>query len=298
MENLGLIIEPPKESDYVFGGDTFVVDDILQKGGHGWGSYLPTVENQSGKKLSSQACVTYSCLNCHETYAKRKHCFTWNKSDRALAKMSGTTKKGNSLRTVAETLRKQGWLDEAEWTANLDLVDWNTYYTPIPSNLLSKASEVLNTYQFSYEWGAVTKNGLISALERSPLQVTVNSGGKKDSKGYFIKDTNNYNHAIMLYEYKFGEYWECFDSLRNTMGRYVWNYRFGSVMKHQSQKRVPVIPNKISFKKGLTDMQKESITMLVDSGKPFSPTDAKNYAYATGQSDWLQFVGKKGSEII
>lgn len=43
--------------------------------------------------------------------------------------------------------------------------------------------------------------------------------------------------------------------------------------------------------------QRQSIDNLVASGRPFNETDARNYAYATGQTDYNQFVGKTGAQI-
>lgn len=47
----------------------------------------------------------------------------------------------------------------------------------------------------------------------------------------------------------------------------------------------------IPFRSGLTSAQRQSIINLVDSGRMFSQTDAKNYAYAIGEANWQQFVG-------
>ena len=51
------------------------------------------------------------------------------------------------------------------------------------------------------------------------------------------------------------------------------------------------------YKPGLSDPQKQSIENLIKTGRVFNETDAKNYAYATGQSNWQQYVGKTGSQI-
>src|SRR3990167_9881429 len=48
---------------------------------------------------------------------------------------------------------------------------------------------------------------------------------------------------------------------------------------------VPTGDQAIPFKTGLTDTQKKSIQTLLDTGKAFNETDAKNYAYATGQTN-------------
>lgn len=52
-----------------------------------------------------------------------------------------------------------------------------------------------------------------------------------------------------------------------------------------------------TFIQGLNDTQKQGINTLVQSGRSFNETDAKNYAYATGAKDFSQYVGKTGSQI-
>ncbi len=47
----------------------------------------------------------------------------------------------------------------------------------------------------------------------------------------------------------------------------------------------------VKFRAGLTEKQRQGITNLVNSGRLFSVTDAKNYTWAIGQTNWQQFVG-------
>jgi len=47
----------------------------------------------------------------------------------------------------------------------------------------------------------------------------------------------------------------------------------------------------VTFRTGLTTAQQAGVTNLVNSGRLFSVTDAKNYAWAIGVSNWSQFVG-------
>lgn len=54
----------------------------------------------------------------------------------------------------------------------------------------------------------------------------------------------------------------------------------------------------VPFISSMTEKQKSGVTNLVNSGRAFSETDAKNYAFATGQADWSQFVGKTGAQIL
>jgi spore coat assembly protein SafA len=52
-----------------------------------------------------------------------------------------------------------------------------------------------------------------------------------------------------------------------------------------------------NYRPGLTPEQITGIEKLLQSERPFSATDAKNYAYATGKSNWQEFVGKTGSQL-
>lgn len=54
----------------------------------------------------------------------------------------------------------------------------------------------------------------------------------------------------------------------------------------------------IDFIEGLSAEQINSITNLVDTGREFNETDAKNFAFATGTEDWQQFVGMTGQDIL
>lgn len=53
----------------------------------------------------------------------------------------------------------------------------------------------------------------------------------------------------------------------------------------------------IPFRAGLSETQKQSIQNLIKTGRVFNETDAKNYAYAIGQSNWKQYVGKTSNQI-
>lgn len=53
----------------------------------------------------------------------------------------------------------------------------------------------------------------------------------------------------------------------------------------------------ITFAPNINETQKQGINALVQSGRAFNETDAKNYAYATGAKDFSQFVGKTGQQI-
>lgn len=54
----------------------------------------------------------------------------------------------------------------------------------------------------------------------------------------------------------------------------------------------------IPFTQGLSQEQQASIQNLVGTNQAFNETDAKNFAFATGQDDFSQFVGKTGLQNL
>uniref|UniRef100_A0A6H1ZSZ1 Putative peptidase n=1 Tax=viral metagenome TaxID=1070528 RepID=A0A6H1ZSZ1_9ZZZZ len=54
----------------------------------------------------------------------------------------------------------------------------------------------------------------------------------------------------------------------------------------------------VPFISGLSGQQQDSINTLIGTGRAFNETDAKNFAYATGQADHKQFIGKTGQQAM
>lgn len=105
MDNHGLLIAPHQSSkDYIFGAVTALVPEQLRSDGD-WGAFLGVYEPQSFPWGDTLACVSYSALNCVEIIAKYRTEKDYNFSDRFLAKVSGTTRSGNYLEKVAESIR-------------------------------------------------------------------------------------------------------------------------------------------------------------------------------------------------
>lgn len=59
-------------------------------------------------------------------------------SPRALAKLSGTTTSGNSLKKVMDTINQYGIIPYSLWPTP-DYFDWITYYNEIPTEILKQA---------------------------------------------------------------------------------------------------------------------------------------------------------------
>ena len=134
LENFGLIIEEKKDTDYILGAKQLPTT-ILQKSGQ-WGDCLPEFEAQK-KRVDCMGCVSFSNLNCLEALHYKLFGIVYNHSDRYLAKLSGTTPRGNSMRNVAESVRKDGTVKESVWDYE-NITSWSQYYKTIPNSIIQK----------------------------------------------------------------------------------------------------------------------------------------------------------------
>jgi predicted nuclease of restriction endonuclease-like RecB superfamily len=86
--------------------------------------------------------------------------------------MSGTTRQGNYLDNVFDTIRKNGLIEEYLYPD--DANSWDEYYKELPQTLFDKAREFLKDWEIYREWVRVDrKEDIYTALKSSPLQVTV-----------------------------------------------------------------------------------------------------------------------------
>ncbi|MAG45097.1 hypothetical protein CL633_04405 [bacterium] len=229
MKNYGLRVQYPQPQDYILGGESKVENKVLQDSGQ-WDKYLPTAEFQSGVYFDSMACVTYSALNCLEILQHRILGFESNWSDRYTAKMSGTTKKGNYLIKVGESIRKDGIVEEKLYPyprlQRNPVFDWEDYYKEIPKKIIDKGHEFIEENLVQHEWVETTMGGLIEGLKYAPLQVTVHAW-QKPVNGIYQKTTKGLNHAVTLYGYELGRMWKIYDHYAQTNKFLAWDFNFG-----------------------------------------------------------------------
>lgn len=197
--NTGVIIQDPRETDFVAGAETGLTPENRNPTGD-WTPFLPTDEMQIGVYFDTMACVTFSALNVIETQVNfmiREGMIPvddvarmrvlgffdendkFNCSDRFTAKMSGTTRKGNTLVNVWDSIRRDGLLPERDWAYPRDqrtpVFDWADYYKEIPQELKAKALEILKILDIRYEWlvsgGRATAAQFSAWLKMSPIQI-------------------------------------------------------------------------------------------------------------------------------
>ena len=197
-QNSGVILGKRPE-DYVGGTIPY---EVRNPSGN-WDASLPSGEWQRFNFFDSMACVTFSALNIIETQLRYLQGRTPNFSDRFIAKMSGTTPRGNHLWKVADTIRLEGLVEEQDWPTP-PTFDWNTYYAEIPQEIKQKAQK----YRIQYEWlNSVDKSYLLNQLKHAPIQIVVNNG----------------THAVELYnESDVHHYFDSYEPWRKTTSEMSW----------------------------------------------------------------------------
>lgn len=189
-KNSGVIIIKPTKTDFVVGAITYE-----QRTNGDWTPYLPLDERQSFRRFDSMACVSFSALNSCEMqlnlllptlplYVKK-----WLQdegyivngklefSDRYLAKMSGTTLKGNTLPKVWDAIRHYGLVPEVNWPSNDDF-NRTEYFAEVPAYLIEKGKKFLEFFDIEYEWVHGSGSGISATridftkhLKHAPIQI-------------------------------------------------------------------------------------------------------------------------------
>lgn len=118
--------------------------------------------------------------------------YSFNASDRLLAKMSGTSSTGNWLWRVGDQLRKGGLIAEEHWPVPFPMT-WDNYYSDPPMEIINQAKDFLKDWEIQYEFVDFTRESLIYHLQQSPIQVVFP------------------NHAVMLFTTK-EQVYKYFDS--------------------------------------------------------------------------------------
>lgn len=242
-KHFGLKYEPLSITDWVMGTNSPLAGEVLSDGD--WTNFLPEKEYQFSR-FDTMGCVSFSACNNLEIlfeYFKSKRQIPtddmewledngylkngkFNFSDRYIAKMSGTTSRGNSFRRVGDTIDKYGLVPEDDWSFDKRFV-WDTYYAPVPQSVVDKGLSFKKRFNIYYEFlPSVTQE----ALKQGPLQVGIYAWTGKDSNGMYRKRTKTSNHAVTLFSYVDGNpmIFDHYDSIIKGM---VKDYNFGGAVR-------------------------------------------------------------------
>lgn len=245
IKNRGFILELPHPEDYEFLGATKLKGEklCLEKQ---WDKWLPTREIQWNRFLDTFSCVTFAALNCLETIFKRKYGEEYNRSDRFTSKMSGTIPgRGNSIRAVAESIRKAGTVAEEKWPFMPEM-NQTEFFLAIPEAIKQLGLDWLQEMEIGYEWTSLygqvgNKEKMWEALMESPLHTAVDAGSRTEN-GIVQNDFSTYNHSVMIYGGEYGKNWNVYDSYDAITKIYVWDYPFFSPLKYTLSKKNLIPP--------------------------------------------------------
>lgn len=190
---------------------------------------MPTNEFQNLGGFDRMACVTYSAWNCLEILFKRKFGLSMNFSDRFTAKLSGTTKDGNSFYNVAESIRTlHGGVPETAWpdvTTNFE-----DYYKEVANEVVALGKELFPSWVISYEFVWDTTDSLWESLQYGPIQVGV-FAYVPEVNGIVPRTENRGNHAVSLVNASLGNWWEVFDHYQWITKKLAWDTRFWGALR-------------------------------------------------------------------
>jgi len=170
MENRG-VIEGNKKSDWIAGRIPY---EVRNPSGD-WTPHLVRGEKQWFKNVDVLGCVSFAVNNSTEIQYKQQTGIELNKSDRHLAKASGTTHQGNWVYIVLDTARITGVVDEEEWPVPPEPFGWEDYYTEIPQFIKDRAKkQSLDKYDLAYEiiWDH-SATSILYHLKHAPLLITL-----------------------------------------------------------------------------------------------------------------------------
>jgi hypothetical protein len=222
----GLLEKPFSPTDDHFKGASRSADEEPINPSGQWQEWLPNKEYQFGNGFDTMACVSFSALNVIEIISRYKFSERTNYSDRFLAKVSGTTDRGNYLSDVADAIRNVGLVTEERWPYTGK--SWSDYYKTIPVGIMEEATQFKNKWEVKYDW--VQKRDFKEALKYAPIQTTVYAwnGMKQD---IYLDPKKDRNHAVTLVGYEDGKCWKIFDHYEPDVKRLEWDYDFGVGLK-------------------------------------------------------------------
>lgn len=189
----GFLPDEIDERDDIFGSSTRYKWKIV-KPNSDWTKEANQIvaESQKSNRLETMNCVINAVLNAMEMLCMAKYGELNNWSERYVGKMAGTTRQGNTPRNAFNAIRKNGVVNEEDWSWKRDKFCWNDYYAPIPKNILEKGKAWLNSWELGYDAIYCSKQSLIEALKYSPVPIAVYAWYFKNGKYYSIARQNHY----------------------------------------------------------------------------------------------------------
>lgn len=209
VKNSGLIVEEVKQEDWIFGGISGSTAPIIFESGHGWLHEQSEEQAQLNSNFDTYSCVTFACTKALVYYFKEVHNLEFDLSQMFTSKMSGTVPgRGNSVRNVLESLRKDGWLLEIEYPF-LPNTTQVQFFANISITLKNKALGRLDGWKIEWESLSLSSNVphsvIADALKYSPVIATGFAWASYyGALGIYYDYNNPANHAFLIVDHQIG----------------------------------------------------------------------------------------------
>jgi len=192
MQNYNTYIPDEIKKEHAIYERVFGAGDSKLKKSFNWLKLLPIRERQWWIPF----CVIFSRLDCAEAKGNKEG-VKRNFSDRRLGVESGTTKVGNSMDAVSEWFRKKGVDLETDtpFTKEMFSEGWNMWDEIFD---LPEAGKRYFGGSHSWVW---TKQGMIDALEHSPLSIAVGECENNWERDGEVQNPTriDFYHCVTLY---------------------------------------------------------------------------------------------------
>lgn len=196
-------------------------------------TYLPQGEDQFDQFADFTDCASRSPVNHLEalfTYHYQHAMLQANKdwllskgyvkdnrvtfSDRYIAKLSGTTHDGNSLKSPIDTIRTKGLVPKS-LLPKTDTMTWDEYYQDIPQNLLDLGGEFLKRFSINYE--QVYPEHFNEVIKDDMLGVA-GFAWPQPINGVYPQNDGSFNHAFLYYS---SPAYQIFDNYEESPGDFT-----------------------------------------------------------------------------
>ena len=241
----GFISVKPTDTDYIHkeGSFGFVSKSKLLPDKN-WKRFRSKAEKQKREQRETMACVTFSAMNALEELVnfylqddkdESKEIANIFKqfglikdgeadfSDRYIAKLSGTTIRGNSQSRVANAIRHYGLVPEDMW-------GWDTdnYYANVSKNVIAKGKELLEYIEFKYEW--VNPSEFNDVKIYAPIQTSMYYRPPSIKNGIYQYTGLRKNHAVVNDCYEDKKYDGIYNTYEPFDEKVAWNFNLGMGM--------------------------------------------------------------------
>lgn len=207
----GFLYKPITPDQWQLGGITKFAGEVLEPTGQ-WIRHLPPGERQFSAYLDTLGCAVFNYTNRIEILWHKLNGFYRNFSDLALYVLAGVRPPGAYPQDIAETARKMGLTDEANFPFDESIKTIDDIYAKAPKNLKELCETFLLVNEPKHDWVFMDKESIKSNLTFSPLHVAVSAWYTKEPGFYYFPEGLLPNHDSSLVGYKEDEYFLIYDS--------------------------------------------------------------------------------------